>query len=402
MSFETILNQVRETREWKVMGETVENSPWHREASTQVHTLMTLAKYDEHIAEHRTERQRMLTRVALLWHDFGKPDAEETLTNDDGTTRRRYAGHELISANSFIDFITTYPAIRQSLMDVDIVDSDVRAIRFMIEHHLPYGLKKTAKREALKSNLAHLLGDDLVCFYDMLLSDARGRISDDHEAKLKAVDHWIEEFKQVPVSPVPDLDPYAPVMIIAFGSSGSGKSTWSKKKEDAGTHAVFSLDRERVKFAYTVASDQEKVWLDQLKVADPNGFYDVVYNLAVGDNKSAFKQFAHAEYLKILDARESVIVDNMNIAKKGRAFFIQEARQRGYNVVSVEFLVPLQTIIDRQKTRGDKSVPIFAVRQAYLGLQLPLMASTSTNLKTGKKVLNPEGEVDAYLQIFSF
>lgn len=399
--FMQILKKVQATDEWAVMNKTVENSPYHREANVAVHTMMTLGMYEEHFASKRTERQRMLTRVALLFHDFGKPDAEETLTNDDGSTRRRYAGHELISANSFVDFVQSHEDIRQALYDADINDYDIRAIRFMIEHHLPYSLKKQNKVESLKFNLAELLGDDLVCFYDMLESDCRGRISDDHPTKIAAVEDWIASFKQVPIGKRTELDPSKPSMIITMGTSGSGKSTWSKEMAEVKGHTIFSLDLERVKFAEKLASTKEQGWLRELEEVDPRGFYDVVYNLATGPNKAAFKQFANANYLKLLDEGKNVIVDNMNVSKKGRAFFINEARQRGYNIASAEFSVPLQTVIDRQATREGKSVPIFAVKQAYFAQQLPFLAHTYTNLKNGKTVVNDYGEVDIYLNIQS-
>lgn len=395
--FDQIMSKIKTTPEWAEMENTVENSHYHREANVAVHTLMTLAAYDV-IAPDRTPRQQLLTRLCLAFHDTGKPDAEETLTNDDGSTRRRYAGHELISANSFVNFVTSHPDITRMIYDAGLSPDDLRVIRFMIEHHLPYGLKKHHKRVTLKSNLVYMLGDDLVCFYDMLRSDSRGRISDDHAAKLQAVEEWIAEFEKVEAQPIVPMDDEKPTMLMMVATSGSGKSTWAESREN---FKVFSLDTERMKFADHLSTPEQRTWLQELKAADPNAYYDTVYELATGPNKAPFKAFAHASYLELIAARENVIVDNMNIAKKGRAFFIQNARQAGYNVASVECWVPLQTVLDRQNTRPDKKVPGFAVRQAYLNIQLPLLTPSTVNAN-GKRVLNPEGEVDAYHQLFPF
>jgi gluconate kinase len=66
-----------------------------------------------------------------------------------------------------------------------------------------------------------------------------------------------------------------------------------------------------------------------------------------------------------------IYVDNTNLSKKGRANYIREARKYGYIVQAILVPVDLQTILDRQDTRQDKFVPLDAVEQQYMRLNLP-------------------------------
>jgi len=159
--FEEFFQRVKSTPHWQVMVNTVEASPWHREANVAVHTEMTLAHYNKTFAHARTARQRTFTRLCLLFHDFGKPEAEETLEKKEepGVFYRRYAGHEPISANEFMSFMCDHHSLRELFFKEGFSWVDLRAIKVAIEHHLPYGLKKEDKRIALRSHIAHSLGE---------------------------------------------------------------------------------------------------------------------------------------------------------------------------------------------------------------------------------------------------
>jgi type II secretory ATPase GspE/PulE/Tfp pilus assembly ATPase PilB-like protein len=67
-------------------------------------------------------------------------------------------------------------------------------------------------------------------FFDVLRSDCAGRISDDHETKLAAVEEWINEFQSIDIEGL-ELDTLQ-TMYILIGASGSGKSTWIRKMID--------------------------------------------------------------------------------------------------------------------------------------------------------------------------
>jgi len=195
--FEKFLERVKKTPNWATMERTVENTTWHREANVAVHTQMTIDVYMEKFFKDRTPRQQLLTLIGLTFHDFGKPEAEQTVEIEPGLITRKYGGHEAMSAREFKYFIETHEDMRQLLYEGGIDDDDIEAIRVMIQHHLPYNIESAKKRMNLKRRLYEVLGGDLVCFYDMLRSDCAGRISDDHETKIANVEKWIAEFDTI-------------------------------------------------------------------------------------------------------------------------------------------------------------------------------------------------------------
>lgn len=340
----------------QAMKATVEDSPYHREENTWVHTEMTLDHYLTHLAPHRTEQQQKITLLALLWHDSGKPAAEEVLEKKDGSgVYRRYAGHEQDSAVTFTETWLKDPAL-QALLD----PSEARQVRWIIEHHLPFGYKDKVKVSALRTAIAHTLGEDEECFYDHLQSDAFGRISDGMEEKLGNVAEWIAQFKAVPLEThVVDQDRGSCHILI--GPSGSGKSTWRAQHEKRSTR-VISMDEYRHDFYMKECGDVK---------GDVKALYAATFNFAC-DNESRFKAFMNEKIAGAFgELRErpcglaAVIVDNTNGSKKARTRYVQEARSLGMKVVAVEFWTTFQTLLARQKTRPEKEVPYSSLKQQY-------------------------------------
>ena len=115
----TYIANFNTTPAWAQMMATVEASPWHREANVAVHTEMVLKEYVTNFAPHRSDDQNKIALLALLFHDTGKPAAEETLEKKDGSgTYRRYAGHEQDSAITFTECWLSDPVLR-SFVTVD-------------------------------------------------------------------------------------------------------------------------------------------------------------------------------------------------------------------------------------------------------------------------------------------
>lgn len=391
--FDTIFSKVQSTDVWEEMGKTVENSPWHREESVQKHTEMVLNAYDTHFANGRTPRQQLLTKLALLFHDLGKPDAEETLQRDDGSNYRRYAGHELLSANFFNDFTATHKDVRRGLLREKIAVTEIRAVRFMIEHHLPYDFNDK-KLALLKMNLIEMLGNDWIIFTDMVQSDSLGRISDDHEAKMQRVKEWVEKFNSLEPVMKATIDSHAPTMYVLVGTSGSGKSTFVAES----ALPSFSLDALRIDMFMVHAMDNDS------PVFIPDGVSDMdVYKLAwdfCNVNAALFEKFASAAFTSYVRNRKDFVLDNMNTSKKGRRKFITQARQAGYKIVAVEFITPLDVVINRQQTRGDKSIPRQVVKSSYMKTQLPWLAAEYDH--GAKRVLVDGSEIDEFKILYSF
>jgi predicted kinase len=342
---------------WQNMQNTVENSPWHREENVAVHTQMIVDHYLREFAPLRTTKERVMTLLAILFHDTGKPDAEEVKESAERGTYRTYAGHEKISSRTFIDFAMTHADWFASLgMDTQ----DISNVAFMIEHHLPYGLKNVDKRTALKTALAYRL-ESIDMFYDLLRSDAAGRISDGHAEKLANVENWITEFEQVQVKPgVTRETPL--IAYILVGPSGSGKSTFIKPLRNP---VVFSLDDCRLDFYDRITDDPKQAYAEAWDFANAN--------------KSAFDKYVderwNAAKFEAARSHRPLVIDNTNLTRKARARWASElmtskahhfgSGENGWNVIGVTFYTSLRTLLQRRMSRGDKKVPLDTVIDMY-------------------------------------
>lgn len=352
---EQFISGFKESDQWATMAGTVENSPWHREANVAVHTEMVLQHFKERFAHKYSERAVTVGTIALLFHDAGKPAAEEVLEKKDGSGEmyRRYAGHEQNSAVTFQECYMNMGLLRELL-----TPKEARAVRWLIEHHLPYGYKDKQKRAGLAIGTASALkeaGVPYELFFDCLRSDAAGRISDGHEEKLKAVEDWIAEFSQIDVTPTAASN--LPTMYILVGPSGSGKTTWTCARWDSERDVVISYDTIKLDF-----------WMCKNKptqsVIDPVKHYAAAWEFA-NKHESEFNKFANEHITRKLEFVKKtggdVYIDMVNASKKRRAKFVELAKK--FNVVGVEFWNRFETLMARQKTRPDKDVPYTAVSQ---------------------------------------
>lgn len=362
--FQSFLEKFKTTEYWQTMLNTVEDSPWHREANVAVHTEMVMKQYVDRFLEQHTEVENVIALTALLFHDVGKPTAEEEVTKDTGEVYRRYAGHEQDSAVAFQECYMKMPELREMLPTYG-----ARAVRWIIEHHLPYGLKDKQKRQGLsiatKKALAEA-GAGYDVFFSCLRSDAAGRISDNHEEKLQNVENWIAEFLTENTTPTALED--GQIMFILVGPSGSGKSTWVKERFNAETDAVISYDSYKLDFFKQSVSwlEPDKALIADEYLNDQVAFYDMAWEFA-NKHESEFNKFANAiidkQFEHAKKTNGTVFVDVVNASKKKRAKFVELAKQKKFRVVAVEFWNSFQTLIDRQKTRGDKAVPYSSVKQ---------------------------------------
>lgn len=363
MDAHTYIERFKQSATWQTMVNTVEDSPWHREESTWVHTEMCIDQYMSRFAAHRTEQQNKIALLALCFHDAGKPAAEETLEKKDGSgTYRRYAGHEQDSAITFTETWLQDPALRE-FVSVE----EARQIRFIIEHHLPYGLKDGKKRSDLHTAIRHTLREDVETFFDCLRSDAAGRISDDHETKLQNVEDWISEFRTVPLT-INRTSIERGKCYILIGPSGSGKTTWVDANKKASTRLV-SMDTYRLAYFYQMVPYPVAELGQTIGAAEMKKIYSDAFTYCC-EHEKEFNAFM-AE--KVKDAFHyarfggpvDVFIDNTNGSKKARAKWIQEARNLGMRVVAVEFWNTFDTLQSRQMARADKEVPSSSLRQQY-------------------------------------
>jgi hypothetical protein len=194
--FTEFFSDFRKTPEWRAMVNTCENSPWHREANVGVHTQMLLDWYKENLFMNRSEKQRMLTLVAGLFHDIGKPSSEIVKFSKDRGNYRTYSGHEQVSARMWVDYAMSNKDVISGILRLSI--DDVANIALMLEYHLPFGLKDKNKQIALKQAIMTRMGSHgHQAYLDLLMSDQHGRVSDNQVEKLATVDNWIKEWQQL-------------------------------------------------------------------------------------------------------------------------------------------------------------------------------------------------------------
>jgi predicted kinase len=357
--FEQFLAEFKLTPYWATMVNTVEDSPWHREANVALHTEMSLEQFDTRFAANYSRREALVGRVAILFHDTGKPSAEEVLEKKDGSGEkyRRYAGHEQDSAVAFQECYLTMSSLRALL-----TPEEARAIRWIIEHHLPYGYKDKQKRQGLAVATWHALytaNCRYELFFDCLRSDAAGRISDDMETKLQNVEDWVEEFKKIPTARTAAYREQIAFLLI--GPSGSGKSTYVRHASQNGDE-IISYDDLKEQFWYHKGQAEGFGF----SVPTRQEQYDLAWAYA-NENESEFKKFSDAivaaQFEMASKSGANVFVDMVNASKKKRAKFVDLANRFKFRVVAVEFWNPLDELIRRQKTRPDKSVPPGAVKQ---------------------------------------
>lgn len=360
------------TEMWAQMEKTVENSPWHREANVATHTLMTMQKFHESFSSKYSDKAQVVGLLALLFHDTGKPAAEEVLEKKDGSGEkyRRYAGHEQESAVVFQQAWLSIPQL-QALVN----DDEARAIRWMIEHHLPYGYKDKQKRQGLASATFATFskaGLPYQLFFDCLRSDAAGRISDDHEKKLNDVEEWISEFIKIDLQcqdVFHDVPLNGPRLFLLSGVSGSGKSTWVRSNSIVCRDAVISYDAYRLDFYRW----KNELFSNRSSVHDEKAEYMIAWQFC-NENSAEFQKFMDAqinETLKFVSRTGGdIYVDNTNTSRKARARFVELAKQKKFNVIGVEFWNRFETVVARQKTRADKTVPYSALKQQLFSLSL--------------------------------
>lgn len=322
------------------MVNTTELTPWHREHNVGVHTNMVVAQYLS-IAPDDWTLNTLCGAYACAFHDVGKPAAKEMKFSEARGHYPAFKGHEQISARLWEDYAVQHRA------DLQIPFEMIFTVGWMIEHHLPYEIKKPDKRLALALT-ATVVGLDT--FTNVLFADAFGRISDDMDTKTSRVHDWVAEFSTfVKENAHPQkLGTLTPTMIVPIGVSGAGKSTL--RHERYSNYEVFSLDDLRHQLYDTTN-------------------YTKAYEMSVEDKE--FSNKAHKAFMDVIKTNKNVFIDNTNLSRKRRRMYIDEARKRGYTVVAILLPINKQLAADRQGTRTDKSVPVSAVHQQYMALQYP-------------------------------
>ncbi len=369
-TFDSVFKALENHPYFVAMKNVKEDSSWHRESSVYVHTQMVIDQFKKAIefktyTNHSEFMEDLCVFFGLLFHDVGKPVARDIpdnkKTRDDGTVYYRFTGHEKISTRMWEDF-----AVRNMpmLAEMGLTPWEIfYKISWMIENHLPYGLKDPKKIQALKDTIGSTFVNE-ESFYAAIRSDAYGRISDDHDVKKADTNKWIAEMKAIPFSELPEITPEDKKVFILVGASGSGKSTFSKLYQEKNPDVeYYSWDALRLKYYFDNTEDLAHP-------GDSINIYNDAYKYCT-DNESAFKAYRQKAFIELLKGGNDIIVDNVNASKKTRAFFVSEAKNKGYRVIAVTFPIDKETLIERANSRSDKRIGVGPVLSHYDAISIP-------------------------------
>ncbi len=339
--FLDLKNQVVTRDEFKIMAKIKENSPYHREESIMVHTEMVVGEYINRIDRTWTDRDYM-GAIAALFHDVGKPAAMIKKTSEERGEYLAFHGHELVSARMWENY---------AINNLSLPREIIYQIGWMIEHHVPWSVKDINKLRVLATTARSI---DFDTFVNVLMADQIGRIADGQEQKLAEVDVWLEKFRNLESLPLEKVDDLNKVVLFPIGPSGSGKTTWINQLTGS-----FS-DRD------IVVHSKDLLRLEWY----PSDNYADSWNQAVNDK--TFMSRVNQHYTQLIKQKTDVIiVDNTNLTAKARRFYVSQAKQHGYATMAYLFMNPLTTLIDRQSTREDKTVPASSVFRQHMSLQYP-------------------------------
>lgn len=360
------------------MEETIEESPWHRERNVAVHTNMVVAEFISRSPDSWTIVD-VVGFMAVVFHDTGKPSALEIVYREDRGNYKRFGGHEKVSARIFEDWAISNMGTMKYL---GLELKHIHMIAWLCEYHLPWGIKKPAKRVSLARTALYIERECqdslfLVGGWDsqhqrvdilerVLLSDTWGRISDDFELKRTDALAWVAEFTKFKIKMFyeHDIHEYSerirsgderPTLYMSIGAPGCGKTTFRRTLSDE--VLIHNLDNLR-----------EEWYVDE-PTGDKTIDYDLAYLRSTEDKQ--FSSKVHQHFMELVKTGESIYCDNTNASPKRRRFYVDQASSRGYKTIAVLFPTPLQTLIDRQKSRTDKTVPLAAVNQIWDAISQP-------------------------------
>ena len=341
---------------YRNMESTVEGSPWHRERNVGVHTDMVVAQYLAQVPVDAWTIETLCGALACTFHDVGKPSAEEVRFKPERGEYRAYSGHEVVSARMWEEFAVTQWHVLKELSGLEFTPFHIYSVAWMIEHHLPYGVKKADKLDRFHRT-AQVVSGGGSAFTDVLTADGFGRISDDADTKRQNVLEFCDEFLPHQQSKpdwiqLPLWQQMDKVCVLPIGASGSGKSTWTVDFAELQSNIVVSHSWDELR----------------LEWYDPDD-YSHAFEMQCADKD--FGKKANARFMEELDQFNVVVVDNTNTSKKRRAFHVNSARQKGFFLLAVLFPVSYMQLGERQGGRTDKSVPPNAVFRQHGSVQMP-------------------------------
>jgi predicted kinase len=360
---------------------TPQDPEWHAEGNVHIHTGMVLAetyKILQTKAAHLEPERRLSLILGALFHDIYKPVA---------TKEQEIEGKIRIVAPRHASQGRSYLALK--LVGLGLPYSVVaNTLGLVAYHHEPKQLVTKNKPSGEYRRIARLSDPELL--YWLELADIRGRECQDQEQQLEIVEmyglyaqeyqawkgfeeyqswrayfnrelaDWNQDTRDLvfaqaiaryetdkigdPESELARSYSYRdafPQVVITFGVSGSGKSTWIK--ENLADHTVISLDALRTELAKS-REDQSQ--------------------------NSKVIQVGKEQLKTLLRSQSKIVWDATNLRRDFRQQIISTSRQYGALITLVIFHCPETIYLERNRQRR-RSIPEKVLLKQLQSLEFP-------------------------------
>lgn len=169
MNFDKYFKIIKEEPIFNNMRNCKEDSPYHREESVFVHTMMVCEEFDRRYSD--LDDDYFVGLFACLFHDLGKPACRTRKESEKRGVYHSFDGHDSVSAELAQDIMVRY----------DFNEFDIVRITWMIRHHQTFwSLKDNAKKAWIAEKFRNPgFGLDFHCFRAFMLADDAGRIVDE-------------------------------------------------------------------------------------------------------------------------------------------------------------------------------------------------------------------------------
>jgi hypothetical protein len=172
--FDLFYAEFRKTELWKSMLTVRENTPEHREENVAHHTRLVIDWYLTNLAHSRSDAQVMLTSMACLFHDVGKPLARSVATI--GAVER--TAPEILSLMTWFNYCGANAGIIRDHLRLS--SQDRSRVSFIIANH---GLSNLESERAAELP-TYMDGAATQAWLDTIRSNQHGRYSDAHSQQL--------------------------------------------------------------------------------------------------------------------------------------------------------------------------------------------------------------------------
>lgn len=352
------------------MSKMTEDSPWHRERNVGVHTNMVVSQYLSvathakwsNLSKPTNDKELILGAFAAAFHDVGKPASLIMKNNEVRGDYKAFHGHEGKSARVWENWAVTNMEMLKTRFQ--FTARDIYKVGWMIENHLPWGIKQKDKIENLTRTV--YVCDIKYAYTALLFADTFGRMSDDATEKQANTLEWLANFcTLVKGEHEKKHNTYLyndkPRIVVPIAPSGCGKSTLYHKEFAPTFYHHFSLDNCRIEFA--------KDFIDTQGLSEKE-VYKVCWEFC-RDNDNDFRKYWSNHLSKLISAKKNIYYDNTNLSRKVRRFPLTLAKQHGYTSVAMVLPMAYTIMIDRQDSRTDKYVPLNSIMRQLDALDLP-------------------------------